>query len=193
MTERKTIIQSTTSGEEIAGVFIGLYLNSYDWIHSSFIAAMAKENPALQYNFTLLCIQWFLALSRVNYYDDRNRASYEIACKMAVSCKFDGFTLRRMKPSELPSPYEAVFNDGSAVESVVAAFLTFASGSEEGNDEYERFLQKMLDEHKTLQQNFARLSFEWFQYVVDNNPNSGAAHVRLAKKVLPYKEPLPFI
>lgn len=40
---------------------------------------MTREHRTLQQTFTRVCVEWLLALSKQEYYDDRNAASVKLA------------------------------------------------------------------------------------------------------------------
>ena len=188
-----TVIQNSADGMEIADIFIGLHLNRYSRSFSVLFDRLAQENRNFEYNFTVLCLSWFLKLAQSVYYDDRNSASVQIARRMAASCKFNGLTYRYLRKCQYLGKQEVDIDSGDDMAAMLKCFLYANSNSGAGLAELDAFLSKAAREHRTLQQNFTRFCFEWFRYLADHAGESNASHIRLARLTLQYRDALPYI
>ena len=184
-------ITDATDSKTIASIFASFYLNSGRTNWTPMFDLLFKESRNIAYNFTVLCIEWFLALSKVNYYDDRNEASVMIGRKMDSSCKFNGLSYRTN--AKVPKVHLIVDGQSHAdIAKMLSVFLKNADADRYSKSPQDYFLDEMLHEHKTLQQNYSRLCFDWFNYLSKQN-TAGGTHYRLARLALPFREPLPYI
>jgi len=188
-----TVIRHTADGMEIADIFIGLYLNRHSRSYTGLFERLAEENRNFAYNFTILCLSWFLKLAQTDYYDDRNSASVQIARRMAASGKFNGLTYRYLGKCQYLGNMEADIDSSDDMAAMLKRFLYENSSSGAGLDEFDAFLSKAAREHRTLQQNFTRFCFEWFRFLADNVGESKAVHIKYARLALPYRDALPYI
>lgn len=102
------------------------------------------------YNFTVMCIDWFLQLAKVSYYDDRNEASVMIARTMAASQKFNGLTYR----NHTAAPEQRFTVDSNSEKDIVKLMSCFVRVTEKdrwGKSLQDYFILKMLHGHKTIQ------------------------------------------
>lgn len=59
------------------------YVNTFSLKPEEFTQAMSREHRTLQQSFTRLCLAWIEHCASIGYrYDDRNKASHEIACRI---------------------------------------------------------------------------------------------------------------
>lgn len=76
------------------------YLNSTLPKERSFIAAMNSQHRTLQQSFTKLCLKWLEYVASEDYrYDDRNKASHEIAKELVNTFRQFHENMRN-KPSD---------------------------------------------------------------------------------------------
>jgi len=63
---------------------ISEYLNTFGVKRNinSLVEELEKEHPTLQQSFTQLCISWLQNLAKREYFDDRNKASVNLARKI---------------------------------------------------------------------------------------------------------------
>lgn len=188
-----TVIQNSSDGMEVAGVFVGLHLNRYYRSFPVLFERLAQENRNFEYNFTILCLSWFMKLAQAAMYDDRNSASVQIARRMAASCKFNGLTYRYLGKCQYMGTQEVDINSGDDMAAMLKRFLYENCNSKTGLEELDAFLSRAVREHRTLQQNFTRFCFEWFRFLADNAGESKASHIKLARLALQYKDALPYI
>ncbi len=187
------MVQNAADGTEVAAVFIGLHLNRYSRDYTNFFTRLSQEKRNLEYNFTILCLSWFLKLAQADCYDDRNNASVRIARRMAASCKFNGLTYRYLGKCKYLGKQEVDIDSSDDMAAMLKRFLYANSNSHAGLSEMDAFLSRAAREHRTLQQNFTRFCFEWFRFLSDNAGESKASHIRLARLALQYKGALPYI
>lgn len=65
---------------------VSMMLNSFSFDPEKFCKEFTKEHRTLQQNFTRLCIQWLCTCASDEYrYDDRNKASHQIAKALILS------------------------------------------------------------------------------------------------------------
>ena len=86
-------VHNASDGHEVASIFVGLYLNRHYRCFTNLFVRLTQESRNFEYNFTILCLSWFLKLAQSKNFDDRNGASIYIARRMATSCKFNGLTV----------------------------------------------------------------------------------------------------
>lgn len=187
------MVQNAADGTEVAAVFIGLYLNRYSRDYTNLFVRLSQENRNFEYNFTVLCLSWFLKLAQTDIYDDRNSASVRIARRMAASCKFNGLTYRYLGKCPYMGTQEVDVNSGDGMAAILKRFLYENCNSKAALEELDVFLSRAVREHRTLQQNFTRFCFGWFQFLSDNTGESNASHIKLARLALQFKDALPFI
>lgn len=188
-----TVVQNSSDGMEVANIFIGLHLNRYSRSFSAIFERFSQENRNFEYNFTILCLSWFLKLAQVGIYDDRNSASIQIARRMAASGKFNGLTYCYLGKRQYMGTQEVDIDSGDDMAVMLKRFLYENCSSKDGLEELDTFLSRAVREHRTLQQNFTRFCFEWFRYLADNAGESKASHIRLAQLALQYRDALPYI
>ncbi len=187
------MVQNAADGTEVATVFIGLYLNRYSRDYTNLFVRLSQENRNFEYNFTILCLSWFLKLAQTEIYDDRNGASVRIARRMAASCKFNGLTYRYLGKCQYKGKLEVDINSENDMAVMLKRFLYANSNASADLSEIDAFLSKAAEKHRTLQQNFTQLCFGWFQFLSDNAGESKASHIKLARLALQYKDALPYI
>ena len=185
-------ITDVRDGEQTADIFGGLYLNCHSHSWTSMLNLMTEQQRDVVYNFTVLCVDWFLHLAGVNYYDDRNEASVMIAKTMAASQKFNGLTYR--ENIGVPERRFTVDsgNNGDIVK-LMSSFVRCTEKDRWGMSPQDYFFQQMLHGHKTIQQNYSRFCFAWFDLLVQKGANSKAAQYKLARLAAPYRKVLPYI
>ena len=62
------------------------FVNSFTPDEAAFIKAMSREHPTLQQSFTRLVLKWLEHISSSEYrFDDRNKASHEVAEKLVLA------------------------------------------------------------------------------------------------------------
>ena len=75
------------------------FVNSYNHDDKQFIKQMSVEHRTLQQSFTRLILRWLEFVASEHYrYDDRNKASHEIAVKLLDAFRDAGHTT--IKPSQ---------------------------------------------------------------------------------------------
>ena len=74
--------ENQMSARELADS-IADYLNSFGNKQiDELVKELSKQHRTLQQRFTQLCINWFQELANRRFYDDRNKASVELAKKI---------------------------------------------------------------------------------------------------------------
>ncbi len=187
-------IKDISDGKEIAFVWAGLYLNRNggrtDW--DSLFDLLYTQPRNVVYNFTVLCIQWFTALAKVSYYDDRNKASVMIGREMKDSLLFNVLEYRIYQKT--PEVHFTMITDQEEdIVKMMSLFLKANHKDNHGKTPQEKFLTTMTSQHKTLQQSYSRLCFAWFDYLVKKGSDTNAEHIRLARLAAPFRESLPYI
>lgn len=186
-------VYNASDGHEVASIFVGLHLNRYSRSFSVLFERLAQENRNFEYNFTILCLSWFMKLAQAAMYDDRNSASIYIARRMAASCKFNGLTYRYLGKCQYMGTQEVDIDSSDEMAAMLKRFLYENCNSKNGLEKLDAFLSRAVREHRTLQQNFTRFCFEWFRYLTDNAGESKASHIKLARLALQYRDALPYI
>ena len=186
-------VHNASDGHEVASIFVGLYLNRHYRCFTNLFVRLTQESRNFEYNFTILCLSWFLKLAQSKNFDDRNGASIYIARRMATSCKFNGLTYRYLGKCQYMGTQEVDINSGDDMAAMLKRFLYENCNSKNGLEELDAFLSRAVREHRTLQQNFTRFCFEWFRFLADNAGESKASHIRLARLALQYRDALPYI
>gem|GEM_PF-546946 len=183
--KKKRLIENPADGSAVASVTAGLYLNYRPFAHEEFMQAMLGEKPTVQYNFTVLCIEWFLALAKVNYFDLRNEDSVMLARSISGQCgKLPHKQISSMKTER------NIAVEYLNCKSMQQLMVSYLKASWESND---AFIKTLLAEHRTLQQNFSRFCIGWFQTLCKAKPGSRMAHAVLAAKVLKLDTRLSFV
>ncbi len=156
-------ITDVSDGGAVADA-ISLFVNSYTCPIKVFCIEMKNKDENLKKRFTSLCIAWFLSLATVRDFDRRNEASVMFARKL--SCIFTEPMPRekRMVSDEVQS-FEFDFQSGESAANLLEQFFKHSDNSG-------AFVEKMLGEHKTLQQSFSRLCGEWFKTAAGLQGNS---------------------
>ena len=186
-------IKNVSSGEEIAENFGGLYLNRYHTGHKIVYESLFSERKELQYNFTLLCIEWLLTVGESNTFDARNEATVQIGRRMKASCKFNGLSYRMFKGYTYAGVFALDIDDFGSVSILLKHFLNTGVMLGILKKEAKAFCQTMIREHKTIQQNLTRFCFDWFAFLEEHSGGSGAMQYRLARLALQFRKPLPYI
>lgn len=177
----------TTNGEHIAHLVGGIYLNRHSHGSKIFMDTMAAQNEKIQYNFTLLCAEWFRRLSEVNCYDDRNEASVMLGKRLVAQFPFEELPYKKRLGKDAPAQITLNYDDGSAVAQALAAYLTLCA------PDYDAFLKTMLYEHKTLQQNFSRLCVKWLKGLADRERKLQREEKKLTEAMSSLDTGLPYI
>lgn len=81
---------SKTPGEHAAKIMAD-YVNSFSHDGREFVEAMSRQHRTLQQSFTGVMLAWLKHLSELEepYFDDRNKASVEIAKRLLDRSKAD--------------------------------------------------------------------------------------------------------
>ena len=183
--KNKCLIENPADGSAVASVTAGLYLNYQPFAHEEFMQAMLGEKSAVQYNFSVLCIEWFLALAKANYFDLRNEDSVMLARSISGQCgKLPHKQLSSMKTGE------NIVVEYLNCKNMQQLIVSYLKASWENNDV---FIKTVLVEHRTLQQNSSRFCVTWFQALCKAKPGSRSAHAVLAAKVLKLDTRLSFV
>lgn len=148
---------------QMATLMGSYYVNCCPYGHQTFLSALQGEEWEVQHNFTSLCLEWFTQLSVAELYDERNEDAVLLARKIASVVDLELLVHQKSSTKDYPEFMTINYVNGTSVEKAMAAYLNLAV------DSYQPFLQVMLNEHRTLQQNFSRLCGEWL-VSVENNP-----------------------
>lgn len=183
--KNKCLIENPADGSMVASITAGLYLNYQPFAYEEFMQAMLGEKSVVQYNFTVLCMEWFLALAKVECFDLRNEDSVMLA--RSLSEQFGKLSHKQLGSTKAERNIVVEYLNCKNIQQLIVSYL---KASWESND---AFVKTVLIEHRTLQQNFSRFCIGWFQALCKAKPGSRAAHAVLAAKVLKLDTKLSFV
>lgn len=175
-----------SDGKSVAILIGSFYVNRSWSSHSGFIKEMLSQREDTQYNFTLLCMDWFRSLTGIaKWCDDRNRAS--VLLGEQISKMFTGYPYREYENKDVPERISVNYDNGTEVaQALVLHLMCSPSG-------YEAFINAMLQEHHTLQQSFSRLCVTWLKAVAEREKDIQTVKATIAKRVSSLDPVLPFI
>lgn len=183
--EKHTIhIENVSDGTEVANA-ISLYVNSFTNPSEKFYAYMFRCARNIQHNFTILCLEWFSALSKMTNYDDRNRASVEYAQKIVPMLQEVDLKRQKMERTGILPECHFNYRDDENAVRLIEKYLRLSENNT-------AFISKMKYAHRTNQQSFSRMCGRWFQYVARHS-DSRSKYVVLAKKVAKPYQYLPMV
>ncbi len=177
-------IVNVSLGYDVANA-MDLYVNVFCDPSKHFSCVMRERSVRVQHNFTMLCFEWFKALAKVKYYDDRNKASVEFAKKLLIAFKYDDLRKHKLSANGVEEEFIFDYRDDKSAVDLMERYLRLTKY-------HEGFINKMLTVHKTIQQNFSRLCCEWFRTTSDM-PIRNKPYVALAKKAAANYEGFPMI
>lgn len=156
-------ITDVSDGGAVADA-MSLFVNSYTCPINVFCIEMKNKDENVKKRFTSLCITWFLSLATVRDFDRRNEAAVMFARKL--SCIFTQPMPKTVKKvSDGVQGFRFDFQSGESAANLLEQFF-------ERSDNSGAFVEKMLGEHRTLQQSFSRLCGEWFKTAAELQGNS---------------------
>ena len=139
----------------------------------------------MKHNFTMLCLKWFKALAKVDYYDDRNEDSVFFARTLSAHISDEMIVFNKLDRSDVPQQMECGWSTDTDMQLLIKNHLIMA-------DDFDPFINHMLYAHKTLQQNFSRFCLDWFDTVCENEKGC-KAYIQLAKIANKHKTSLRYI
>ena len=147
------------NGRDMEQLVAGIYLNNMCLDRGNALAEeMAKKRKDIKTAFTYLILAWMEILSKMESYDARNEAAVQLAKKI-----YD-------RPVQLPElaltktgqdqETERSLNTDSPrdVANALASYLRA-----DAEERYGTFLNALMMEHRTLQQNFTRMGMCWLK------------------------------
>ena len=147
------------NGKDVEQLVAGIYLNDMCLDRgNALVEEMAKKRKDIKTAFTYLILAWMEILSKMESYDARNEAAVQLAKKI-----YD-------RPVQLPKivlakDIPAKETDGSlktdAPQDVANALASYLRADAE--ERYGTFLNALMMEHRTLQQNFTRMGMCWLK------------------------------
>lgn len=187
---RKAIINDTTNIKTIQRIFTSYYLNLCSMKYTSFFNEIIKEDENIIYNFTLLCLEWFLKLSSCKYYDGRNENSVIFSRKTK-----DLINERNLKYKKISKKSNKILDKTMTIGyqnhldifKLIKNYLIISDGNNE------EFISGVIYEHKTIQQNLSRFCVHWFEYLATVNTNSRKEYIKLIKRILDIPHQFPYI
>ena len=178
------VIKNLSDGNEVAGA-IEMYVNSFTTPGKKFYEYMLKTEGNVQHNFTMLCLEWFLALANVHSFDGRNEMSVELAKKISEELRYDVLSKRKMAAKGIPHEMTFDYRNDEAAVRLFENYLRLAESNE-------AFVNKMLHAHRTNQQSFSRMCVYWLLRLTELSSKRTTC-IRLAKKVKKHCRYLPMI
>ena len=177
-------INDVSDGNEVAEAIAGLYVNSLTTPGKKFYEIMLKMQESIRYDFTMLCFEWFNALSGCKCYDGRNEASVIFARRVSdIISDFDTDRLTRRCENMDGMDFD-YRNDFSA-----ALLFEQYLHSSESNDGFIRYM--LNNAHKTNQQSFSRLCCGWLEFLSETKDKK--AYVRMADAMVAEYKGFPFV
>ncbi len=177
-------IVNVSLGYDVANA-MDLYVNAFGDPGKRFSAFMRERSIRVQHNFTMLCLEWFKALAKVDHYDERNQASVEFAKKLSAVLKYDQLSMHKLSARGIEEEFIFDFRDDKSAVELMERYLRMAKDNE-------LFINRMLNNHRTIQQNFSRLCCSWFGAIADM-PARNKPYVVLARKTYANYKGFPMI
>ncbi len=181
---KERICIDVSDGKEVANG-LDLYVNSYSHPTRRFYEVLLGKNSRVQHNFTMLCLEWLLALSRVTYYDGRNEACVMFAKGLPVSLRYANMEKKKLGKGNVKKAYSFDNRSDDSAAELVERYLRFTKNND-------LFITQMLNTHKTLQQSFSRLCCEWL-LKVSKLPARRKLYVCLAQKAVENYHGFPLV
>lgn len=174
-TQTKYILH-VADGKEVANAIGGLYVNSFSNPGKDFYECMLKRDRNIKHNFTMLCLEWFRALAKVEYYDERNKASVLYAQSIAPIFRYDEFLRQKTSVNGVASDHVFKYRNDTDAANLLEKYLRLSLNNDD-------FIAKMLTEHRINQQSFSRMCCEWFKELSKNSVRHNR-YVIMAKKAV---------
>ncbi|MBR1737944.1 MAG: hypothetical protein IJ736_13195 [Firmicutes bacterium] len=154
------MVGKVKDGDRTAEIFMSFYMNSFLRDHKSFYDEILKEKRDVINNFNYLCFSWLIALSGMEYYDDRNEDSVRFAKK--YKALFEGVKPEYIKINKKIGEYIVVcYRSDLSMAEYIIKYLSVT-------DNCDDFIKHAIYAHKSLQQNLTRFIYKWFCYYLES-------------------------
>lgn len=147
------------NGRDVEQLVAGIYLNDMCLDRgNALVEEMAKKRKDIKTAFTYLILAWMEVLSKMEYYDARNEDAVQLAKKIydrpvpypELVLEKNGLVQETERSLNTDSPRD--------VANALASYLRADAG-----ERYGTFLNALMMEHRTLQQNFTRMGMCWLK------------------------------
>lgn len=185
MRETNYFIENSADGDTVARAIGSMYVNSYTCPTEQFYEYMMLTDKNVKHNFTMLCLEWFRNLAKIDGYDERNEASVYTARSIADEIVEEAISRQKLpKNGTLPKCSFNYRSDADAVK-LLEKYLRLSKDNK-------AFIYTMLYHvHRTNQQSFSRLCLKWLKKV--SELSSRARYVILSQKAVKHYRYLPMI
>ncbi|MDL2248163.1 hypothetical protein LJB89_00500 [Tyzzerella sp. OttesenSCG-928-J15] len=169
---------NSTEADDIAKLLIGWWSNGYPST-TNFCECLFAQSPAIQSNFTLLCIHWLYDLSEVRpFNDDRNKASIQWADHVKSNCELYGFLPQKKSAGKNKQKNVCYCCEYSVLHTV---FNYLAESKGDFSAFTSRYGYSYYQSHPTSQQTFCRMIYTWFYRLVEKYPKSNKPYIAAAR------------
>ena len=147
------------NGRDVEQLVAGIYLNDMCLDRgNALVEEMGKKRKDIKTAFTYLILAWMEVLSKMEYYDARNEDAVQLAKK--IYDRPVSYPELVLAKNGLDQETERSLNTDSPrdVANALASYLRA-----DAEERYGTFLNALMMEHRTLQQNFTRMGMCWLK------------------------------